>query len=324
MRGDAVIVCAECHATSRCSRSGLVACTYAASAVTPLHGVRRRPRRVPNSQTVLPIPRRQRLAARPAARAPRLLCVRRPRRRLAQLRRRLATVSEDAAARAQIANSFPDYPLATVRCPAGRSRHTSVVRPSPAASLGVVARGVVISLCGTPHRVARAADRRFAKMRPALLRRSTASEDARGACQIRKPFSRFSAGVASLPGRPPAPHVFFPSLARGGGVHRCGGVVVPRRGVRRCPRRVPKSQTVLPIIRLQRFAARWADLALAKMRLLHHAAASEDARSLCLIFQTFHPVRHSQRFAARPPDLAPRLLCVRRPRRNGALLHAML
>ena len=61
-------------------------------------------------------------------------------------------------------------------------------------------------------------------MRPALLRRATASEDARAACPI---HSRFPAGNASLPGRQLSPHVFFASVARGGGLHRCGGADAP-------------------------------------------------------------------------------------------------
>ena len=54
-----------------------------------------------------------------------------------------------------------------------------------------------------------------------------------------KPCSRFSTGNASLPGRPLSPHVFFASVARGGGLHSSGGAVASRRGVRRCPRCVP-------------------------------------------------------------------------------------
>ena len=44
-------------------------------------------------------------------------------------------------------------------------------------------------------------------MRPALLRRASMSNDARAACMIRTRFSRFAALNASLPGRPPWPHV---------------------------------------------------------------------------------------------------------------------
>ena len=59
--------------------------------------------------------------------------------------------------------------------------------------------------------------RRRVKTRPALLHRTVASEDARVARPIREPFSRFSAGNASLPGRPLSPHNFCASVARGGG-----------------------------------------------------------------------------------------------------------
>ena len=62
--------------------------------------------------------------------------------------------------------------------------------------------------------------RLVAKMRPTLLRGAAASEDARVACPTHKPFSRFSASNASLPGWLLSPHVF--SIACGGVLQRCG------------------------------------------------------------------------------------------------------
>ena len=55
------------------------------------------------------------------------------------------------ATRAHIASHSSDSPLATLRCPAGRSRLTPALRPSPAVSRGVVARDVVISPCAAPR-----------------------------------------------------------------------------------------------------------------------------------------------------------------------------
>ena len=85
---------------------------------------------------------------------------------------------------------------ATPRCPARRPRPTFSSRPSPAASLGVVAHDDVCSL-----RLALVLW--GAMMRPALLRHAAASNPARAAGPIRTPVSRFPASSARLPGRRP-------------------------------------------------------------------------------------------------------------------------
>ena len=177
------------------------------------------------------------------------------------------------APRAQSANRSPDSPPATPRCPAGRSRPASSLRASPAAAACTDAA--------------------------ALLRCAAASDDAHDACPTRKPFSSdFSLATGHRPaGRSRPTFVLRPSPATSRGVvarhvviapcgtpHRvarsslsrpavckdAARAVAPRHGVPRSPRRVPSSQIVLPILR-------------------------------------------RQRVAARPADLAPRLLCVRRP-----------
>ena len=132
------------------SRSGPAACKDVARAVAPRGVVRICLRCVPKSQTVPPIFRRQRLAGRPVAFAPRLLCARRPRQRFVRCCAAPRRPNMPAT-RAQIANHSSDSPLATLRCPAGRSRLTSALRPSPAVSRGVVARDVVISPCAAPR-----------------------------------------------------------------------------------------------------------------------------------------------------------------------------
>ena len=74
------------------------------------------------------------------------------------------------------------------------------VRLLPAASRGA-ARDVVTSPRAMPHRVPRASHSGPAacKVRPLLLRRAATSEDARVACPIGKPFSRFSTGKLRCP-----------------------------------------------------------------------------------------------------------------------------
>ena len=199
------------------------------------------------------------------------VCVRRPRRRFAQMRGQRCTAPRRPkmpAMRAQTANCCPYSPLAIDRRPAGRSRHKSALRPSPAVTRGVFARDAVVSR--VPRHVTLLAplapDGRIAKMRPALLGRTTPSEDVRGARPILKPSSRFSAGNASLPGRLLSTHVFFAPVPRGGGLHRCGRVVASRCGARRCPRCVPKSQTFFPDTPS---AVRRADLAPGLLRVRH-------------------------------------------------------
>ena len=121
-------------------------------------------------------------------------------------------------------------------------------------------------------------------MRPALLRRAAAPKAARASCQICKPFSRFSAGKASLLGRAPCPtSVSRPSpvasrcaaahaavtspcalphcvsRASRSGLAACenaGRVVAPHHGAPSCLRRVPTSQIALLILRRQRLPAR--------------------------------------------------------------------
>ena len=125
---------------------------------------------------------------------------------------------------------------------------------------------------------------RRASMRPALLRHAVASKAARAACQIPKLFSRFSAGNALLPGRPPcptssshpppaasrraapddavsSPRALPHSVARASRSRRApckdaARAAELRRSFQSCPRRVPNSQTVLPILRRQRLVAR--------------------------------------------------------------------
>ena len=89
---------------------------------------------------------------------------------------------------AQVANSSTDSPPATPR-----------LRPSP-----------IVPACRDAARA---------------LRRAAPSDDASGACPSRKPFSRFSAGDASLAGEPLSPHVFLASVDNG---------VTMRFCVRRC------------------------------------------------------------------------------------------
>ena len=146
------------HCVARASHSDPAACEDAARVVAPHRGVRRCPRRSPNSRTILPILRRQRLVARPAALAPQLLCVRRPRRRLAKIRCALAP--RCGVRRCPQCSPYSQtivlvVCLATPRCPASLSRTTSSLRPSPTASWGAVARDDSISPCAMPHCVAR-------------------------------------------------------------------------------------------------------------------------------------------------------------------------
>ena len=191
----------------------------------------------------------------------------RPRRRLAQMRRHCWAAlrrPKMPATRAHIASTFPDSPLATPCCPAGRSRPTFALRPSPAASRGGAARDDAISPASTSHGVVRAS-----RSGPAVCKdaaRVVAPRHGVRRFWRRVPKSetvlpilhrqRLAAGPAAL-----TPRLAFASVARGGGLHRCGGSVAPRRGVRRCPRCAPKPQTVVPILRLQLIAARRADLA---------------------------------------------------------------
>ena len=67
-------------------------------------------------------------------------------------------------------------------------------------------------------RASRAFRSRLTTMRPAIVRRATTSIDARAACRNRKQLSRFVAGNASLPGRPPWPHVLLARCQRRRGV----------------------------------------------------------------------------------------------------------
>ena len=111
-----------------------------------------------------------------------------------------------------------------------------------------------------------------------VLRRTAASKAARAARLIRKPFSRSSAGNASLPGRPPCPTSSArpsPAASRRAAAHdavisTCAlprrdarvarSCLAPHRGFQSCPGRAPNSQTVLPFLRRQRLAARSAAL----------------------------------------------------------------
>ena len=66
-------------------------------------------------------------------------------------------------------------------------------------------------------------------MRPARLRRAAVPEDARVARPSRKPFSQFSAGSTSLPGRPPLPNVFLARRLWRRGALPCATLPLARR-----------------------------------------------------------------------------------------------
>ena len=136
---------------------------------------------------------------------------------------------------------------------------------------------------------------RLAKMRPALLHRAAASNDARAACPVRKHcmFPRLSAGNTALPCHPPWPHVF---LARRQRRRRARDalslpIAVPHRAVR---------AHLAPAVRL----------ATMRPALLRRAASSNDASAV-------YPVRKTlSRFAARRAESrAPRSVMRLRPMR---------
>ena len=182
--------------------------------------------------------------------------------------------------RAEIANSCPDSLPATLRCPAARHGPTSCSRVAS----GVAACCSVHDALRLPRvvslaRFARLAPvLRLAKMRPALLHRAAASNDARAACPVRKHcmFPRLSAGNTALPCHPPWPHVF---LARRQRRRRARDalslpIAVPHRAVR---------AHLAPAVRL----------ATMRPALLRRAASSNDASAV-------YPVRKTlSRFAAR-------------------------
>ena len=294
-RGVVSSPCALPPRIARSSRSGLAACKDAACAVAP---VPRLPKMLaPSANVANVLPDFLRATPRcPAGRlAPRLLRARRPRPHGGLLRTtlsalpllmRLVPVSrrakmrparcaaprrpKDARAVRQIRRLFSRFSAGNVSLPSRPPwprflfHGACCARRCDLAVRLATPRCLRISLrsCGR------------AKMRPALLRCVAASNAARAACQIRRPFSRFTAGIASLPGRPPFPKLSSrppPAASRGvvardlaispralprrvarasrSGLAACKNAaraVAPRRGVQSCLRRVPSSQTVVP------------------------------------------------------------------------------
>ena len=170
------------------------------------------------------------------------------------------------APRASIANGSLKSPPAAPPCPAGRPPPPA---PSPAASRRLVAHYVVISPRALLRRVARAprcgfsackdaaravAPRRGVQMctLPDCVARSSRNGPltCTDAARVVAPRRGMRANVAHRSLYPPPATPPFP-----------GPHVAQRRGVHRCPRRAPKSQTVLLILRRERLAAQRAALA---------------------------------------------------------------
>ena len=143
------------------------------------------------------------------------------------------------------------------------------------------------------------------RLRSELLRRAAASEYARNACPHCKPFFRFAASNASLPGGPISPHVCFASVARG---------VTGRCCARRCDLAVRRpTSSLLP----SPAAAARVDAA----ALLRLAAAFADARDACPSRSHDSPLATPRCPAGRSrPSSALRPS----PRRRGALFRATL
>ena len=150
-------------------------------------------------------------------------------------------MSEDARATCPSRKPFSKFFSGNALLP-GRPPSPTVAqglyRPSPEASGGA---GVcdfapcaphVLLPRAMPHSALRArlapVFRRLT-MRPARLRRAAVPEDARVARPSRKPFSQFSAGSTSLPGRPPLPNVFLARRLWRRGALPCATLPLARR-----------------------------------------------------------------------------------------------
>ena len=202
---------------------------------------------------------------------------------------RRAAAPKAAPAACQICKPFSRPPPATPCCPAARPapRLLRAPRPGPRGALLCTTLRSRRAPCHLALLVLLALFLRRARMRPAVLWRAAASKAACASCQFLNRSLDYLLATPRCPAGP-LPHAFFASVACGLTVRSCAGrcdisvrlahrvarddcsrlapckhaarAVAPRRGFQSCPRRVPNSQTVLPILRRQRLAARPATL----------------------------------------------------------------